>query len=98
VVADLSGHSMRVGAAQDLMADGVGILPIMQASGWKSMNVIGRYVKHAEIGLLARLRKFWAKEAAIAGVPAVASEACLSETSVCGRQTKTGSVGISGDP
>ena len=58
VVADLSGHSMRVGAAQDLMADGLGILPIMQAGGWKSMNVIGRYVEHAEIGLLARLRSF----------------------------------------
>jgi integrase len=58
VVADLSGHSMRVGAAQDLMADGLGILPIMQAGGWKSMSVIGRYVEHAEIGLLAKLRKF----------------------------------------
>ncbi len=30
VVADLSGHSMRVGAAQNLMADGLGILPIDQ--------------------------------------------------------------------
>jgi site-specific recombinase XerD len=58
VVADLSGHSMRVGAAQDLMADGLGILPIMQAGGWKSMNVIGRYVERAEIGLHARLRSF----------------------------------------
>jgi integrase len=58
VVADLSGHSMRVGTAQDLMADGLGILPIMQAGGWKSMNVIGRYVEHAEIGLHARLRSF----------------------------------------
>jgi hypothetical protein len=58
VVADLSGHSMRVGAAQDLMADGLGILPIMQAGGWKSTNVLGRYVEHAEMGILARLRKF----------------------------------------
>ena len=55
VVADLSGHSMRVGAAQDLMTDGFGVLPIMQAGGWKSMNGIGRYVEHAEIGLRARL-------------------------------------------
>jgi integrase len=58
VVADLSGHSMRVGAAQDLMADGLGILPIMQAGGWKSMNVLGRYVEHVEIGLHARVRRF----------------------------------------
>ena len=56
MVADLSGHSMRVGAAQDLIADGLGILPIMQAGGWKSTNVIGRYVEHVEIGRLARLR------------------------------------------
>jgi integrase len=58
MVAALSGHSMRVGAAQDLMADGLGILPIMQAGGWKSTNVLGRYVEHAEVGLLARMRKF----------------------------------------
>jgi integrase len=56
LVADLSGHSMRVGAAQDLMADGLGILPIMQAGGWKSMNVIGRYVEHAEITKAGQLR------------------------------------------
>jgi hypothetical protein len=49
---------MRVGAAQDLMADGLDILPIMQAGGWKSTNVIGRYVERAEIGLVARLRSF----------------------------------------
>jgi integrase/recombinase XerD len=57
VVQSLSGHSMRVGAAQDLMADGVGLLPIMQAGGWKSMNVIGRYVEHAEIALHGKLRR-----------------------------------------
>ena len=49
---------MRVGAALDLMADGLGILPIKQAGGWKSTNVIGRYVEHAEIGLHVRLRSF----------------------------------------
>jgi len=56
IVQSLSGHSMRVGAAQDLMADGVGLLPIMQAGGWKSMNVIGRYVEHAEIAALGQMR------------------------------------------
>jgi hypothetical protein len=40
------------------MADGLGILPIMQAGGWKSMNVLGRYVEHVEIGLHARVRRF----------------------------------------
>jgi hypothetical protein len=38
------------------MADGIGLLPIMQVGGWKSMNVIGRYVEHVEIGLLERMR------------------------------------------
>lgn len=58
IVQNLSGHSMRVGAAQDLMVDGVGLLPIMQAGGWKSMNVVGRYVEHAEIALHGKLRFF----------------------------------------
>jgi site-specific recombinase XerD len=57
VVKSLSGHSMRVGAAQDLMADGVGLLPIMRAGGWKSTNVIGRYVEHTEIALLGEMRR-----------------------------------------
>lgn len=57
IVESLSGHSMRVGAAQDLMADGMGLLPIMQAGGWKSLNVIGRYVEHAEIALCGQMRQ-----------------------------------------
>jgi site-specific recombinase XerD len=57
VVQNLSGHSMRVGAAQDLMTDGVGLLPIMRAGGWKSTNIIGRYVEHTEIALLGQMRR-----------------------------------------
>jgi integrase/recombinase XerD len=57
IVQNLSGHSMRVGAAQDLMADGVSLLAIMQAGGWKSMNVIGRYVEHADIALCGKMRR-----------------------------------------
>ena len=48
----LSGHSMRVGAAQDMMASGLGVLPIMQAGGWKSINVVARYIEHADLGSL----------------------------------------------
>jgi hypothetical protein len=48
---------MRVGAAQDLMTDGVGLLPIMRAGGWKSTNIIGRYVEHTEIALLGQMRR-----------------------------------------
>jgi integrase/recombinase XerD len=43
----LSGHSMRVGAAQDMMVAGFDALAIMQAGGWKSANVLLRYVENA---------------------------------------------------
>jgi hypothetical protein len=47
---------MRVGAAQDLMTDGAGLIPIMRAGDWKSINVIGRYVEHAEIAFYGQRR------------------------------------------
>jgi hypothetical protein len=45
---------MRVGAAQDLIVSGLGVLPIMQAGGWKTMNVVGRYVENANLAPLLR--------------------------------------------
>ena len=45
----LSGHSMRVGAAQDMMMAGLDILPIMAAGGWKTTNVVARYVENADL-------------------------------------------------
>ncbi|MGH7488194.1 MAG: tyrosine-type recombinase/integrase, partial [bacterium] len=47
VVSGLSGHSMRIGAAQDMMVAGFDALAIMQAGGWKSANVVLRYIEHA---------------------------------------------------
>ena len=47
IAAELSGHSMRVGAAQDMMVAGFDALAIMQAGGWKSANVVLRYVENA---------------------------------------------------
>ena len=47
----LTGHSMRVGAAQDLMCAGRDILVIMTAGGWTSMNVVGRYVREAQMNV-----------------------------------------------
>ena len=43
-----SGHSMRVGAAQDLLAKGFDTAAIMRAGGWKSVNVLARYLEYAE--------------------------------------------------
>ncbi len=43
-----SGHSMRVGAAQDLLCAGHDTAAIMRAGGWKSINILGRYLEMAE--------------------------------------------------
>ena len=47
--AALSGHSMRVGCAQDLNASGHDILTIMRAGGWRSMNVVARYIEKVDL-------------------------------------------------
>lgn len=47
VISGLSGHSMRVGAAQDMMVTGLDHIAIMQAGGWTSVNVVARYVENA---------------------------------------------------
>lgn len=47
-VAAFSGHSLRVGAAQDLLCAGFGTAAIMRAGGWKSTNVLVRYLEYAE--------------------------------------------------
>lgn len=46
---ELSGHSMRVGGAQDLMTSGCDTLAIMTAGGWKNVEVVARYVEKAAI-------------------------------------------------
>lgn len=43
----LSGHSMRVGAAQDMMVAGLDTLTIMHAGGWRTIATLRRYVEHA---------------------------------------------------
>jgi integrase/recombinase XerD len=47
-VLEFSGHSMRVGAAQDLLCAGHDTAAIMRAGGWKSVNVLARYLEMAE--------------------------------------------------
>ena len=39
----LSGHSTRVGAAQDMVAAGIGLPAILQAGRWKSPAMVNRY-------------------------------------------------------
>ncbi len=38
-----SGHPMRVGAAQDMLAAGLEFDEVMQAGNWKSVAMVARY-------------------------------------------------------
>ena len=62
VVRRISGHSPRVGAAQDMIASGIGIPAIMQAGRWKSASMVQRYgerllARRNAAAQLARLQK-----------------------------------------
>ncbi len=52
----LSGHSMRVGAAQDMLVAGLNHIAIMQAGGWSSIDVVARYVENASAQKLQQMR------------------------------------------
>ena len=59
--APFSGHSARVGAAEDMAAANIGGTAIQLAGGWKSPTMPARYarkgnVKNAGAAQLARLR------------------------------------------
>lgn len=50
-VYNISGHSLRVGAAQQLTINGVELLPIMRAGGWRSTNIVARYVENVDMNV-----------------------------------------------
>ena len=56
IVDEFSGHSLRVGAAQDLLRKGFDTAAIMRAGGWKSMNTLSRYLEKAEHNVWERPR------------------------------------------
>ena len=61
VVRGLSGHSARVGAAQDMIAAGIELPAILQAGRWKSTAMVNRYgerllAKKSGAAQLARLQ------------------------------------------
>ncbi|RYE70771.1 MAG: hypothetical protein EOO81_07355 [Oxalobacteraceae bacterium] len=47
----VSGHSLRIGAAQQLTINGNGILQIMRAGGWRSVAVVARYIENVDLDL-----------------------------------------------
>lgn len=60
----VSGHSMRVGSASELINDGYTIAQAMAAGGWKSEAMVVRYTKKARAGrnAMAQMRERKAKE------------------------------------
>lgn len=47
-VARISGHSSRVGAAQDMVRHGVDLPAVMQAGRWRSPEMVGRYTRRLD--------------------------------------------------
>jgi site-specific recombinase XerD len=56
---EIAGHSTRIGAAQDMVADGFKNAEIMQEVGWTSEKQLHRYTEHlaAKRGAMARFLK-----------------------------------------
>ncbi len=55
----LSGHSTRIGAAQDMVGGGLDIAEIMQAGGWRTPVMVARYSERltASRGAAAKLAR-----------------------------------------
>jgi integrase len=45
LIARISGHSFRVGAAQDLLETGASMPTIMQRGGWSKSDTVMRYLE-----------------------------------------------------
>ena len=45
---DVSGHSLRAGAAQDLLIKGYDLTAIMRADGWTDPNTVSRYLQFTQ--------------------------------------------------
>ena len=45
---DVSGHSLRVGAAQDLLIRGYDLAAIMRAGGWSDASTVSRYLRFSQ--------------------------------------------------
>ena len=63
-VAEVSGHSIRVGATQDLLALNIDLASVMQAGRWKSTHMPMRYGEHilAARGGMARAAQAQGRE------------------------------------
>jgi len=49
IVERISGHSMRVGAAQDMLTSGENLAKIMQRGRWSKTDTVMRYIEFASL-------------------------------------------------
>jgi site-specific recombinase XerD len=49
IIKNISGHSMRVGAAQDLLLSGASLPEIMNRGRWNKADTIMRYTEHTDL-------------------------------------------------
>ncbi len=49
ILKNISGHSMRVGAAQDLLVSGVSLAMIMQRGRWSKADTVMRYLENTSL-------------------------------------------------
>lgn len=52
----ISGHSTRVGSAQDLLGKGASLPQIMLAGGWKSTDIVMKYIEKSDMSFINELR------------------------------------------
>ncbi len=74
----VSGHSLRVGSAQSLVAGGATLAQLQQAGDWQSARMAGHYARHqlAAQGAVARLRYGVEAPAGMAPAPPAPCAAC----------------------
>ena len=48
---EVSGHSLRVGAAQDLLIKGYDLAAIMRAGGWSNPSTVTRYLRFSQLNI-----------------------------------------------
>ena len=51
---EVSGHSLRVGAAQDLLIRGYDLAAIMRAGGWSDPSTVSRYLRFSQHNILQK--------------------------------------------
>ena len=57
LITEISGHSTRVGAAQDLVGSGIDLAQVMRDGGWRSPEMVARYTRRQAVkqGGMAKL-------------------------------------------